>query len=84
MADRTAAKIFGRVFDLLARDPSDDHRALAREVAGWMRGYDFHPVQTGATEAMVALGAARWTGADEDAELEVAEDAAAAEPQKGT
>jgi hypothetical protein len=59
MANRSAAEIFGRVFALLARDPSADHKALAREVAPWMRAHDFDPVQTGAVDAMLALGVLR-------------------------
>lgn len=72
MADRTAAKIFGKLFEELARYPEDPtRRDIARTVAGWMPGYDFSPVQTGATEAMEALGVGRWTDDGEDASFEI-------------
>jgi hypothetical protein len=58
MADRTAAEIFAKVFDVLARNPTDDRLAIAREIAPMARQYDFHPCQMNCDDALVSLGLA--------------------------
>ena len=32
MADRTAARIFGTIFELLAENPTDDHKSIAKKI----------------------------------------------------
>jgi hypothetical protein len=59
VADRTAADIFGHVFELLAEDPTEANKALARRLWPKRRAYDFHPRQMGADDALIALGLAR-------------------------
>ena len=51
MADRTSAEIFGRIFNLLATDPSDQNQQLARQIMQISREYDFSPYQMYADEA---------------------------------
>jgi hypothetical protein len=59
MADRTSAEIFGSVFDLLAQNPTDEHKELARQIYQLARLYDFSDYQMGADDACLALGVAR-------------------------
>ena len=59
MADRTSAEIFGRIFNLLAANPSTEHRQLARQIMQIGREYDFSPDQMYADEACLSLAIAR-------------------------
>lgn len=59
MADRNSAEIFGKVFEILAKDPTDDHKALARKIAKTMPQYDFNNGQMDADDALAALGLAK-------------------------
>lgn len=61
MADRTSARLFGRILELLAANPTEEHKAIAREIWALATGYDFSPYQMGddAEKASLALGIAR-------------------------
>lgn len=66
MADRTSARIFGRLFAMLAEEPDARSQALGRRV--WMLAaeYDLSPNQMGCNEALFALGLARRHGFNPD------------------
>lgn len=65
MADRTSAGLFGYFFKMLARNPTDEHKAMARELWPQTRGYDFANYQMDADEALITLGLA-FRGIDPD------------------
>ena len=58
MSDRTSAEIFGKMFNLLAVNPTIDHRLLAMELWKKRVQYDFHPTDMYADEACIKLGLA--------------------------
>jgi hypothetical protein len=60
MADRSAARILGRAFAVLAEQPDDRAKALARRLWDLTKGADFDPSQMGANEALLALGLGRY------------------------
>jgi hypothetical protein len=59
MADRTSAGIFGTLFELLAKNPTEENKAIAREMYPHTFGYDFSLCQMGAEEALIKLGLAK-------------------------
>lgn len=59
MADRTSAELFGTLFELLAENPTDEHKAIARRMFDLSGRYDFSEYQMEADEACVTLGLAR-------------------------
>lgn len=59
MADRTSAGLFGRVFELLAKNPTEEHKQMAKEIYEFTGEYDFSPYQMSADEACLTLGIAR-------------------------
>lgn len=59
MADRTSADIFGRIFELLAKNPTAENKRLAREIFQLSNKYDFDPYQMYGDEACLALDLAR-------------------------
>ena len=67
MADRTSARLFGEVFEILAKYvPAGTERdEIARRYWGLTSDYDFAPYQMGADDALSALGLAR-RGVDPD------------------
>jgi len=58
MADRTSAGLFGRFFDILARNPTDENKKIARELLNESREYDFNYYQMYSDESLVILGLA--------------------------
>lgn len=54
MADRTAAGIFGEVFEALA-DPTFSRKKFAKELLELSKEYDFTPDQMGADDALIKL-----------------------------
>ena len=56
MADRTSAELFGRIFGLLAKNPTEEHKEIAREIFGFSNEYDFSHYQMYAEEACQKLG----------------------------
>lgn len=67
MSDRTSARLFGEVFEILAEHvPAGEARdAAVLRFWGLTRDYDFSPDQMGADDALFALGLAR-RGVDPD------------------
>lgn len=58
MADRTSAGLFGTIFELLAKNPTDEHKAIAKEIFSKTGDYDFNNYQMYADEALLTLGLA--------------------------
>lgn len=61
MSDRTSAGIFAYVFELLAENPSDEHKAIALKLYNFYiaQDYDFSPREMYAGEACLKLGLAK-------------------------
>lgn len=59
MADRTSAGIFGEILGMLAKNPTDEHKVMARKVFDMSQCYDFGNCQMDADDACLALGIAR-------------------------
>jgi hypothetical protein len=59
MADRTSASLFATFFEMLAKDPTDEHKAMARKLWPMRREYDFSEYQMYCDEALKRLGLAR-------------------------
>ena len=59
MADRTSANIFGEIFCMLAENPSDEHKEMARRIFEHSREYDFSSYQMEADSACLKLGLIR-------------------------
>lgn len=59
MADRTSARLFGKIFELLAKNPTDEHKAIAKEIFAETSDYDFSNYQMDADEPLIALGLAK-------------------------
>lgn len=60
MADRTSAKIFGMIFEMLSNNPTKEHKEMAKEVYYRIVGtYDFSDYQMFADGACLALGIAK-------------------------
>jgi hypothetical protein len=58
MADRTSAGLFGKIFELLAKNPTDEHKTIAKEIFAYTRDYDFNNYQMYADDALLTLGLA--------------------------
>lgn len=59
MADRTSAALFGRIFNRLAQNPTDENKKLASEIFDLMGEYDFNEYQMYEDESLLALGLAK-------------------------
>lgn len=59
MSDRTSAGLFGDIFDLLAENPSKDHKAIAKKIWPKRMEYDFSDYQMGCDESLIKLGLAK-------------------------
>jgi hypothetical protein len=59
MADRTSANLFGTIFKLLAKNPTDEHKEIAKEIFAETGDYDFSNYQMDADEALIALDLAK-------------------------
>lgn len=69
MADRTSAGLFGRIFEMLAANPTDDHKKFAIEILSMRHDFDFSVYQMEADEALLALDVAEQY--EEDGEIYV-------------
>lgn len=58
MADRTSAEVFGIIFELLAENPTDEHKAIAKRIYKYTRNYDFNDYQMDVDESLIKLGLA--------------------------
>ena len=65
MSDRTSAGLFAMVFELLAANPTDEHKMMANEIWSKRLEYDFSECQMGCDEALLTLGLAK-KGVDPD------------------
>lgn len=59
MADRTSARLFGQIFELLAKNPTEEHKQIAREIFAMNGDYDFSNYQMDADDALIVLGLAK-------------------------
>ena len=60
MADREAAEIYGKVFDILAEACGPETLEAAKKIWDTMGGYDFQPYQLGCDEeSLISLGLAK-------------------------
>lgn len=55
MADRTSAELFGILFDVLAQNPDEENKALAKQFFELSEKYDFSNSQMCADEALITL-----------------------------
>jgi len=69
MADRTSAGLFGRVFKMLAANPTDEHKKFAVELLAMRHDFDFSIYQMDADDALLTLGVAE--NYEEDGEIYV-------------
>ncbi len=63
MADRTSAGLFGKIFTLLAKNPTEEHKTIAAEIWPETHEYDFSHSQMYCDDALIAIDLAR-NGAD--------------------
>lgn len=59
MSDHTSAGIFAKLFTLLAKNPTDEHKEIARKMWPERNEYDFSDYQMGCDKALIALGLAK-------------------------
>lgn len=59
MSDRTSAGVFGKMFNLLAKNPTDEHKEIAKELWPEIQEYDFSEYQMYCDDALIALGLAK-------------------------
>lgn len=65
MADRTSARLFGEIFQLLAENPTEENKLIALKIYDKAGEYDFSWYQMDADESLVTLGLAK-RGIDPD------------------
>lgn len=59
MSDRSSAEIFGVMFELLAKNPTEENKKMAKKMWSYTFAYDFNFCQMGVEEALFALGLAK-------------------------
>lgn len=59
MSDHTSAALFGTIFEMLAKDPTPQHKRMAAKLWSLQGEYDFHPDQMGADKELMRLGLAK-------------------------
>ncbi len=59
MSDGSGAYLFGSMLRMLAENPTDEHKRMARHLYSFAGDYDFSDYEMGADEAGIALGLAR-------------------------
>lgn len=59
MSDRNSAELFCLIFELLAENPTDEHKQMARKIYDKSSQYDFSNSQMEADDACLKLGIAR-------------------------
>lgn len=70
MADRTSAELFGILFDVLAQNPDEENKALAKQFFELSESYDFSYDQMYADEALIILDLAeRKTDSEGDEQI---------------
>lgn len=58
MADRTSAHLFSTMFQLLAANPTEEHKLMAKKIWKLTRNFDFSFDQMSCDAALFALGLA--------------------------
>ena len=58
MADRTSAGIYGKIFNILAKNPTEEDKAIAAELWQDKNDFDFSEYQMYADESLITLGLA--------------------------
>lgn len=58
MADRTSAGLFGKVFELLAKNPTEENKTNALEFWAMRGDYDFSEYQMYCDDSLITLGLA--------------------------
>ncbi len=61
MSDSSSPVIFGKIFSLLAANPTEEHKAIAAELYELSADYDFCDCEMEEDRACVMLGLARKT-----------------------
>lgn len=69
MADRSSARMFAEIFNLLASDEPFDRKAMARHFWKQTRDYDFNAYQMYCDEALIKLGLARVDDSEGEADV---------------
>jgi len=59
MADRTSARLFGDIFNMLAEEPTEGNKDIAAKMFPKTRDYDFNHYQMDADDALIKLGLAK-------------------------
>ncbi len=59
MADRASARLVGRIFELLAKNPTSEHKEIAKEIFAESMQFDFANYQMDADDALIKLGLAK-------------------------
>jgi hypothetical protein len=59
MADRTSASLFGRIFNLLAVNPTEENKHIARQIWPLRKEYDFNDYQMYCDDELIKLGLAK-------------------------
>jgi hypothetical protein len=62
MADRTSAEIFATMFEMLAKNPTDEHKQMAKKLWRKRNHYDFSDYQMGCDDALIVLDLAKRDG----------------------
>lgn len=62
MSDRTSAEIFSMIFEMLAENPTDEHKKMAKKIWPQRNHYDFSDYQMGCDKALIILGLATREG----------------------
>ncbi len=65
MSDRTSASVFGKMFTLLAKNPTEEHKEMAKEIFKMTDEYDFGYYQMYVDEELMKLDLAK-IGIDPD------------------
>jgi hypothetical protein len=61
MTDRKSAALFGDIFDMLAENPTEEHKAIAKRIWEMRNDYDFSDLQMCCDLSLVKLGLATET-----------------------
>lgn len=70
MADRSSASLFATIFNLLAENPTDDHKNMAAKIWPKVYAYDFDYYQMGCDEALLKLDLAEEKPSEDPDEVD--------------
>lgn len=70
MTDKISADLFGITFKVLAQDPNEENKALAKKFFDLVERYDFSLSEMYADEALIALDLAeRWINSEGEEQI---------------